>query len=310
MMIRLGLESARASATIRKTYREHMDLLFLDQYSDLQGALETGGLVSLPADALRFNLAPRREGLFPIGEKDLDNQESYISARPATIGVLLEVAARVRSGPLEITSLVRHGEYQESLKRTNSNATTSIPMHTMGLAFDIALINTPLETVYEIRDVLRSMQKAGDLLFIGERKQLVFHVVPHPARLGHFTDVYTARVGPPQASRVAHVIGRAPQRPHTAKTTVPRVIAEIAAILPADDRLADAWWGSPEAAADIDESATKAPVLQPEDLTPKAAGTVILAGALVRACLALFAALLATASRITAPAPRLVALFQ
>jgi hypothetical protein len=100
MMVQLGPESARASKTVRKTYREHMDLLLLDEYSDLEGALETGGLVSLPADARRFNLSARREGPFPIGEKDLDNQESYISARPATIGVLLEVASRVRSGPL------------------------------------------------------------------------------------------------------------------------------------------------------------------------------------------------------------------
>ncbi len=63
-------------------------------------------------------------------------------------------------------------------------------MHTMGLAFDIALVNTPLPQVYEIRDVLLKMQEAGDILVIGERKQLVFHVVPHPSRLGHFTDVY------------------------------------------------------------------------------------------------------------------------
>jgi hypothetical protein len=137
-----------------------------------------------------FNIAPRLDGPNPIGEMDLEHQISYLTARPATMGVLLDVAARVTSGPIEITSLVRHGGYQDELRLTNVNATTSVPMHTMGLAFDIALVNTPLETAYEIRDVLLRMRDAGEILFIGERRQLVFHVVPHPARLGHFAEAY------------------------------------------------------------------------------------------------------------------------
>ena len=36
-----------------------------------------------------------------------------------------EIASRVTSGPLEITSLVRHGEYQDSLRSTNANANTA-----------------------------------------------------------------------------------------------------------------------------------------------------------------------------------------
>ena len=72
-----------------------------------------------------------------------------------------------------------------------------------GLAVDIGLVNTPLETIYEIRDVLRRMQDSGDILFIGERKQLVFHVVPHPSRLGHFNDVYAKAIGEPLTSRSA-----------------------------------------------------------------------------------------------------------
>ena len=39
-----------------------------------------------------------------------------------------------------------------SLRSTNPNAITSVPMHTMGLAVDIALVNTPLATIYEIRE--------------------------------------------------------------------------------------------------------------------------------------------------------------
>jgi len=196
MMVELAPQSSRASQSIKRAYRAHLSFLVLDQYDALADALNTGGLVPLPDDP-RFNVKPRVDGLFPIGEKDLDNQESYISARPATIGALLDVASRVKSGPIEVTSLVRHSEYQGALRKTNGNAVTSIPMHTMGLAFDIALVNTPLSRVYEIRDVLERMQADGDILFIGERQQLVFHVVPNPSRLGYFTDVYARALTAP-----------------------------------------------------------------------------------------------------------------
>src|SRR5687767_10306926 len=132
MMSAMAPESARSGAAIRAFYQDHLDLLMLDEYSELAGALNNGGLVPLPDDPKRFNLAPRLDGPHPIGEKDLDNQISYLAARPATIGVLLDIASRVMSGPLEITSLVRHSEYQEALRTTNANATTLVPMHTMG----------------------------------------------------------------------------------------------------------------------------------------------------------------------------------
>jgi hypothetical protein len=190
MMVQLAPQSARASATIRKEYGAFFDSLVLAEFEALEDGLWTGGLVPLPGMPERFNLRPRTEGAAPIAEKDLANQLTYISARPATIGALLDVASRVTLGRLEVTSLVRHTDYQDQLRTTNANANTSLPMHTMGLAFDIALVNTPLPQVHEIRNVLLKMQEAGDLLVIGERKQLVFHVVPHPSRLGHFTEIY------------------------------------------------------------------------------------------------------------------------
>lgn len=248
MMVKLGPQSTRASKMIRETYRAHLDLLVLDAYADLEGALFTGGLAPLPLDP-RFNLAPRLEGAFPIGEKDLDNQVSYIAARPATIGALLAVASRVKSGPLEITSLVRHREYQGALSRTNTNANTTVPMHTMGLAFDIALVNTPIETVHEIRDVLLKMRDAGEILFIGERKQLVFHVVPHPSRLGYFTDVYTRALGTPPTAAGAHVVAFT-QPAHRSGTPVPAVTAEVIAVLPAVG-FGDEWWAASHTTTDI-----------------------------------------------------------
>jgi Family of unknown function (DUF5715) len=287
MMVTLAPVSAHASATIRETYSDHLDFLVLDQYAAIEGALTNGGLVPLPADPLRFNVKPRVDGSFPIGEKDLAHQLSYLSARPATLGCLLEVASRVTSGPLEISSLVRHSEYQDALRETNTNATTSVPMHTMGLAFDIALVNTPLKTIYEIRDVLRQMQDAGDILFIGERQQLVFHVVPHPSRLGHFTDVYARALAGSSlasenvidASPITRVLGLSPL-----------VTAEVSAISPTDEFAAE-WWAAENSESHLTvEVAALAP--PPTPLLSALDGTRASAGRLAARCFALVSGLL------------------
>ena len=241
MMIELATDSAHAAETIRRVYLEHLDVLALRAYGELAGALDNGGLVPLPPNPLRYNIVPRLDGPNPIGEKDLANQSSYLSARAATMGALLEIASRVKSGPLEVTSLVRHGDYQESLKTTNRNATTSVPMHTMGLAVDIALVNSPSETVYEIRDVLQRMQDEGDILFIGERKQLVFHVVPHPSRIGHFNEVYARAVGEPLTSRSAGVVAFLAAPRLLPGTPTPEVTTEIIAVVPAEGLIQNLW---------------------------------------------------------------------
>jgi hypothetical protein len=293
MMTALARENARDAATIRRLYRDHLDLLFLGRYTDLEVALTTGGLAPLPHDPGAFNIAPRLDGPHPIGEKDLSRQHSYIAARPATIGVLLELASRVRSGPLEITSLVRHGEYQNALRRTNGNAATSVPMHAMGLAFDIALINTPLPMVYEIRDALRKMRDEGDILFIGERRQLVFHVVPHPARIGHFTDIYTSAVGAPPASRAAVVVAEVPGRVSRAGEV--RVITEVVSIVPRDEELRAIW----AELADVGTETSVAPPAPVETLSANV-GLTLAAGALVRSFIALLAAVAAATYGILA----------
>jgi hypothetical protein len=254
MMRALAPESARAGAAIRGLYLSHLDLLMLDEYAELTGALDNGGLVSLPDDPRRFNVRPRLDGANPIGEMDLDNQRSYLAARPATIGALLDVASRVKSGPLEITSLVRHADYQDALRTTNVNATTSVPMHTMGLAFDIALVNTRLETVHEIHDVLRKMQADGDILVVGERQQLVFHVVPHLSRLGHYTDFYMqAMRGAPPTSRSAHVVAFSGGRQVTQGYPRPAVTTEVLAMFPADGSL-QALWTDQDAPLDVTDT--------------------------------------------------------
>lgn len=257
MMVELGPQSAHASKTIRESYRDHLDLLVLDDYADLEGAIYSRGVAPLPSNPLQFNLQPRVKGAYPIGEKDLSNQVSYIAARPATIGALLDIASRVKSGPIEVTSLVRHSEYQDSLRSTNKNATTSVPMHTMGLAFDIALVNTPLDRVYEIRNVLLRMRNAGDILFIGERKQLVFHVVPHPSRLGYFTDIYTQALGAPPAASGAHIVAFSPVRDVKRGKLSPSVTAEVVAVLPAVG-FGEQWWAADHAHGDLSVDVTAA----------------------------------------------------
>src|SRR5712691_61301 len=182
--------SAWAAAAICDEYRPYVALLAIDRFDDIEKGLANGGLVPLPHDIERFNVRIRRDGASPIGEKDLAHQDSYVSARATAIGCLLDVASRVKSGPIEVTSLVRHLEYQNELRSTNLNAMTDVPTHALGLAFDIAIVNTPLRTVLELQDVLRQMSDAGDVLVIAEHEQLVFHVVPEPSRLGWYGHVY------------------------------------------------------------------------------------------------------------------------
>jgi len=258
MMAALGPESAQSAETIRRVYQDHVNVLGLREYGELAGAVDNGGLVPLPENPLRYNILPRLDGPHPIGEKDLANQSSYLTARAATIGVLLEIASRVKTGPVEVTSLVRHADYQEELRTTNANAITSVPMHTMGLAVDIALINSRIETIYEIRDVLQKMQDAGDLLFIGERRQLVFHVVPHPSRLGYFNDVYLREVGAPLTSRSAEAVAFL-DAPRLAPMHLnPQVTTEIIAMFPAEGPMQNLW---------VEEARPSAPAIAPARLT-------------------------------------------
>ena len=152
----------------------------------LEQALAGGTLISLPADVASRNVLPRLTGRHPIGEADLAHQHRYVGARPEVVGLLLEIASRVSSGPLEVTSLARHGDYQRCLARSNANARTTVPTHVMGLAVDISILHAPLDHAARIRDVIREMATEGDLYFVAEQRQLVFHVVPTPNRRDHY----------------------------------------------------------------------------------------------------------------------------
>jgi hypothetical protein len=114
-----GPRSMHAAIDIRETYRPYVDLLALKDFDQIESGLANGGLVPLPVDTSRFNVRVRLDGTSPIAEKDLEHQVSYVSARAATIGCLLDVASQVKSGPVEVTSLVRHLDYQNELRSTS-----------------------------------------------------------------------------------------------------------------------------------------------------------------------------------------------
>ncbi len=196
MMSELRPESRRAAQDIKVSFGPMVAQAYANRDA-LELAIERQHVALLAKDALSYNVDPRLDGRHPIGEKDLANQQAYVGARPAALGLLYAIASRVESSPVEVTSLVRHMQYQRALAGTNGNANTEVPTHAMGLAFDIALINTPLETAYEIRDVLRDMSDAGALYFIGESRQLVFHVVPRRAWFGYYEALHWAMTNVP-----------------------------------------------------------------------------------------------------------------
>lgn len=189
LLAEMRKDSRNDALTIKEVYAPLVARSSFEDREHLQRALDTGELVWIDAPE-RFNLMLRLTGPSAIGERDLENQPLYLAARPPAMGMLFDIARRVKSGPLEVTSLVRTAEYQRALMRGNGNANTDVPTHVMGYAVDIGLKYMPIGTANELRSVLEQMREAGDIYFIGERNQLTFHVVPVPSRIDHFTRVY------------------------------------------------------------------------------------------------------------------------
>lgn len=228
LMLELSPESRRDAERIRDAYLSLAPATFRD-HEAIGSALSSGRLSRLPKDAERFAVRPRMVGPSPIGEKDLSNQASYLAAHPGALGCLLHIAARVGT-PVEVTSLVRHLEYQRLLQRTNPNARTQLPVHAIGLAFDISILNMPLSTARTLRDVLRRMRSDGDLFFIAETRQLVFHVVPTPQRLSFYSELFEGLVAlPPRRGEwIARASARAGEHPRVyeppaLESTAPRI---------------------------------------------------------------------------------------
>lgn len=226
MMSELGPQSRRDARTIKSACGPLVRSRSFVNRAGLEAALDADEVALLPDHVEPLNISLRLSGRSPIGEKDLAHQAKYLGARPAALGLLYAIAARVESGPIEVTSLVRHLQYQRALSASNGNANTSVPTHAMGLAVDIALVNTPLERAYEVRDVLRDMRDAGSLYFIGESSQLVFHVVPTRAWLGYYEALHFAKT----------------HAPAPAPLPVPDVAALMQHAIPPPQDVEMSWW--------------------------------------------------------------------
>ncbi|HEX6324655.1 MAG TPA: DUF5715 family protein [Vicinamibacterales bacterium] len=197
MVSELRSQSHADALTIKDEYRPMMDTAVFEDREHLRRAIETGELVPISTVELPY-VHPRLSGQSPIGEKDLENQHLYVALRPAALGMLIDIAQRVRYGPLEVTSLVRTEDYQQALMRGNGNANTDVPTHAMGYAVDIGLKYASADTAAELRRVLEEMRDAGDIYFIAEANQLTFHIVPVPSRLANFETLYHQTVAAAQ----------------------------------------------------------------------------------------------------------------
>lgn len=185
----LRAQSRADALAIKEVYRPLMGSTMFEDEVELRRAMEEGDLVPLSSVELPA-LQPRLWGHSPIAERDLENQALYVALRPAALGMLAEIARRVTHGPVEVTSAVRSEAYQRALSRGNSNANTDVPTHVMGYAVDIGLKYSTAETAKDLRRVLDEMRDAGQIYFIAERAQAVFHVVPVPEHFAHFETVY------------------------------------------------------------------------------------------------------------------------
>jgi hypothetical protein len=136
--------------------------------------------------------------------------------------------------------------------------------------------------------VLQEMRAAGDILFIGERQQLVFHVVPHPSRLGYFTGMYAQAVGAVSSAQSVEVVAPGPPRLASLHPT-PRVVTDIVAVTPLPTE-----WEAWRAALAADARAAD----QSVSVAAKAATAPFAATVLLRGVLAFLAALATSVVRI------------
>ena len=148
-------------------------------------------IVSLPAIALDRGIRPVKTAAAPL------------AAERSTIGCLLFVAGQLEKlqgkkyKGFETSSMVRAADGE--VPRTDA----TLPMHTLGWAFDLARKPLSKETVRDLNFILTDMRSAGLLTFAEEGKPKDFHVVRHPDYAANFENFYWDAVGIPQAASTA-----------------------------------------------------------------------------------------------------------
>lgn len=250
LMATLRAESVAHAESIADAYDDAPELAFADRDA-LREALAQETLMPVPAGAEAMNLALRISGAHQIGALDPAHQALYRAARPEVVGMLLDIASRVRSGPLDVTSLVRHRAYQWRLSRTNPNARTGVPTHVLGLAADISVLHRPLAHARELRDVLRQMAEAGQIHVVAEQRHVVFHVVPAADRREYFAEFARALAAAPALGGVYTWRRELEALPPLTRGGPPRSASDLTAVawedVPAAVRVVMAPWTMPTA---------------------------------------------------------------
>lgn len=168
--------------------------LWLEDYTDLDTACETGWLVDIADDPRGLGVSVRKSGSSPVGEKERNPElraKLHRLARPAA-GLLYSLAATLRAQeggafrPLEVTSLVRPWSYQRRLMHTNPNADVIKagvpPTHVFGLAFDLARRDMSSRRHVLLERELEKLSAEGKIVYFKEGKaQSTFHVLALPA---------------------------------------------------------------------------------------------------------------------------------
>jgi hypothetical protein len=181
------------------------------QYANLQSILDNtaGRLKPLPKPWTAFGFTVRLRGSAPIGEKDLANQRDYIQAESGTIGCLLYVVNELHLlqgkhfQPYEINSLVRTvGVQNRLLDDPRSKATSELPIHTIGKAFDFPVATMSITRRRDLLFILNDMDSQGMVSFAPEyqtikkrRIMVSIHVVPHPQWEEYFRVMYEQATG-------------------------------------------------------------------------------------------------------------------
>lgn len=201
LMRDLRSESAVHATAVQETYEPAVAESLIADRDALRAALDAGEIVAIPEGAEAYRVALRRSGPHQIAELDPASQPLYVAARPEVVGMLLDIGSRLESGTLDVTSLVRHAEYQRALALHNPNARTGVPTHAMGLAVDISVLHLTRAQAGALRDVLRDMAAEGTLHFVAEQRQLVFHVVPAAAAREAYRELALSLASVPHLGR-------------------------------------------------------------------------------------------------------------
>jgi len=142
------------------------------------------------------------------GIRALKTATMPLAAERSTIGCLLFVADQLeklqgkRYTGFETSSMVRALDATDSAgagsSRSKARDDASLPMHTLGWAFDLTRKPLSKDTVRDLTFILTDLRLAGLLTFAEEGKPKDFHVVRHPDYAPRFEKFYWDAVAVPQ----------------------------------------------------------------------------------------------------------------